>query len=234
MRRFIDLHLRPPPDTIETEKMLVHAVELGFKGVAVTFDRKPSKSVRELALDLGLDLVYRVDLQPRNPAELTAMLKRVRRSFEIVSVECHGKAVARQAAKDHRVDILNFHASVSSRRQVRFDRQEASLALDANCSYEINLLDLIRQGPMAASRLISLLRGEVENARKFNVPIIISSGAREPLLMREPRGLAAVADLFDVGEEEGLNMVSTNPWKLVEENREKLGAGFVVPGVKVV
>lgn len=234
MRRFIDLHLRPPPDTAEMEKMFVHAVELEFMGVAVTFDRKPSKSVRELALVLGLDLVSRVDLQPRNNSELTAMLKRMRRSFEIVAVECRSKAVARQAAKDHRTDILNFPVSVSARRRVGFDRQEASLASDANCAYEINVSDILKHGPMAASRLISLLRGEVENARKFNVPIVISSGAREPLLMREPLGLAAVADLFDAGEEEGLEMVSTSPWKLVEANREKLGAEFVVPGVRVV
>ncbi len=234
MRRFIDLHLRPLRDSDKTEAMLELAAELGFRGVAIAFEGPPSKQVRELAISLGLDLVYRVDLIPRNPGELTAALRRVRRRFEIIAVKCLTKAVARQAAKDHRVDILNFPTQISIRRRVRFDRQEASLANGSNCAYEINVSDLFRLGPISASKFISGLRGEVENAMRYDVPIVISSGAEGPLQMREPRGMAAVLDLFDVGVEEGLDTVSTNPLRLVEVNREKLGPTFVMPGVKVV
>jgi RNase P/RNase MRP subunit p30 len=234
MRKFIDLHLKPPGDAVRIRAMLELAAELGFSGVATAFDNSPPKFVREMALSLGLDLVDRVDLRPRNTGDLIATLRRIRRRVEIIAVECHSKAVARQAAKDHRVDILNFPAPVSARKRVRFDRQEASLASGSNCAYEINVSDLLRLGPIAASKLVSILRVEVENAKRHDVPIVLSSGSENPLLMREPRGLAAILVLLDVEEEVGLDAVSTNPWGMVETNREKLGPGFVVPGVRVV
>ncbi|MFB0557929.1 MAG: hypothetical protein ACETVY_02320, partial [Candidatus Bathyarchaeia archaeon] len=62
----------------------------------------------------------------------------------------------------------------------------------------------------------------------------VSSGAVAPLLMRDPRGLVAILGLLGMGEEEGLNAVSTYPWRLVETNRGKLERGFVAPGVRVV
>ena len=59
----------------------------------------------------GLDLASRVDLRPRSQNELVGLLRRLRRRFEIICVLCESKEVARQAAKDRRVDLLNFPLS---------------------------------------------------------------------------------------------------------------------------
>jgi len=235
MRRFIDLHLRQPADGADDlELMLRFSVELGYSGVAVASDRALPEGLGRLCRDLGLDLIGRIDLRPRSAAELTASLRRVRRRFEVVAVDCRSKAVARQAAKDHRVDLLNFSTSPSTRRGVWFDRQEAVLASGANCAYEFNASDLLGLGPAAGARLLAIIRREVENARRHGVPVVVSSGADARLLMREPRGMAALLDLVEVDEEEGLDMVSSIPWEIVEGNRGKLSSGFVAPGVKVV
>lgn len=234
MRRFIDLHLRQPAGgSDELELMLRLSAEQGYSGVAVA-SKTTHQQLGDLCLELGLDLISRIDLRPRSARELTASLRRVRRRFEIVAVDCRSKAVARQAAKDHRVDLLDFPASISTRAKVWFDRQEAVLASGANCAYEINVSDLLRVGPAAGARLLSVIRREVENARRHGVPVVVSSGADARILMREPRGLAAMVDLVDVGEEEGLDMVSSNPWRMVEVNRGKLSPSFIVPGVRVV
>ena len=234
MRRFIDLHLRPPVGgTDELELMLRFAAETGYSGVAAS-DRALPQTLRSLCTELGLDLISRVDLRPRSARELTASLRRVRRRFEVVAVDCRSKAVARQAAKDHRVDLLDFSASISTRARVWFDRQEAVLASGANCAYEINASDLLRLGPAAGARLLSIMRREIGNARRHGVPVVVSSGADSRLLMRDPRGLVALLDLVDVDEEEGLDMVSSVPWRMVETNRAKLSHGFVAPGVRVV
>ena len=84
------------------------------------------------------------------------------------------------------------------------------------------------------SRLLSVMRDEVDNAVRFGVPVVVSSGADDPHNMRGPRELAAVLDLLGIGEEEGLDAVSTTPWSIVDRNREKLMPGFVEPGVRVV
>lgn len=226
MRIFVDLHLKPGAQS-EMASILETAEILGFSGVAIT-NTGNSREARE-----GLDVISRIDLKPRNQRDLGSSLKRVRRRYEIVSVECASKPVARQAAKDHRVDILNFSPSASNRRKVGFDHQEASLASGANCAYEVNACDILGQGPLALLKLLPILRREVENARRYDVPVVLSSGAVEPLLMRGPRDLAALMGLID-REVDWLDAVSTNPWRMVERNREKLSPGFVVPGVKVV
>jgi len=125
-------------------------------------------------------------------------------------------------------------ASISTRSRVWFDRQEAVLASGANCAYEINASDMLGKGSATSARLLSIIRREVENAKRHDVPTVVSSGADSRLLMREPRGLVALLDLVGVDEEEGLDMVSMAPWRIVEANRGKLASGFIAPGVRVV
>jgi len=235
MRRFIDLHLRQPDEGVdELELMFRLAAEMGYSGVAVSSGNVPTEMLRNMCRELDLELISRINLRPRSARELMASLRRLRRRFEVVAVDCRSKVVARQAAKDHRVDLLDFPAVISTRSKVWFDRQEAVLASGANCAYEINVSDLLMQGPAMSARLLSIVRREVENAKRHGVPVVVSSGADSCLLMREPRGLAALLDLFDVDEEEGLDMVSSIPWEIVEVNRGKLASGFIVPGVRVV
>ena len=231
MRKFIDLHLRPI-DSGRT--MIQEATRLGYTSAGIAHGSGDRDAPRgRLGVD-GVDVVRRIDLRPRNANELTTSLRRIRRRFEVIAVECFSKPVARQAAKDNRVDILNFPTRIQGRRRVRFDRQEASLASGANCAYEINLSDLLNKGARVASRLISMMTVEVENAMRHDVPVVVSSGADEPLLMRGPRELAASMQLLGIGEEESLDMVSDVPFSIVERNRGKLEPGYVSPGVRRV
>ncbi len=230
MRRFIDLRISPLNERIK--EMLENASGLGYKCLGVTTDPALVEHVK--GESSALDVVSRVDLRPRSTSDLTKSLRRMRRRFEVLSVECSSRAVARQAAKDHRVDILRFPGELHRRLKVRFDRKEASLAADLSCVYEVSLSDLLGKGPMTLGRLLSVMREEVQNSIRFDVPIVASSGARSPLLMREPRAMASVLSLLGLDEEQSLNAVSSNPWRIVSVNRDKLGPGFVSPGVRVV
>ena len=227
MRKFLDLNIRPLKEELR-RSMLELATDLGYKGVGLTTEKPPERG----EISPELDFVSRVTLRPSNVNDLTKSLRRIRRKYVIIAVECHSKNVARQAAKDNRVDILNFPVSISARRRVRFDRQEASLAGGANSVYEVNVSDLLGVGPLILSRLLSMFREEVENAKRYDVPVIVSSGADEPLMMREPRSLAAVLSLLGLDEKESLDAVSTTPWGIAEGNREKMGPRFVMPGVR--
>jgi RNase P/RNase MRP subunit p30 len=82
--------------------------------------------------------------------------------------------------------------------------------------------------------MFSILNKEIINAKRFDVPVIISSGAQMPLHMREPRGLAAVLKLLGYNEEESLDAVSLYPMNIVKSNRGKLDPNFIFPGVRRV
>jgi RNase P/RNase MRP subunit p30 len=131
------------------------------------------------------------------------------------------------------VDLLCFRSFDSSKRF--FDRAEAELASASSAAFEIDLAWLLsslesRSGVSVFSRL----RREVATASGFGVPLVISSGASEPLLLRKPRDFAALTLLFGLDESRAKEAVSVNPSAVVERSRRKQSADYVSPGVRLV
>jgi ribonuclease P/MRP protein subunit RPP1 len=237
MKRFVDLHLRIPlEDRSETEKMISRASELGYRLLATPLPLQVTKEriiqLKQICKDADVDLVTRVNFTPQNPNELLHNLRRYRRKFEVVAVRCHTKNIARQAAKDRRVDILQF--SVTNLHKRFFDQAEAELASQAVSSLEIELAPLLQFTSFSRIHLLSNLRKEVAIAERFKVPIILTSGATEEKLMRVPQNYAALTTLFDLPLSSALRALSENPWNIVNRNRKKLSPDYVAPGIKVL
>ena len=236
-RIYADLHLCPNLNNErQTARMIRKAAALGYRLIAIpvplSFTEKKVRWLRNLCEEAGIEFASRIDLKPRTPRELIVNLRRLRRKFEIIAVLCETKQVARQAAKDRRVDLLNFPA-INFRRRF-FDKAEAELASSGLTAFEIDVKPLIMFEGTARVRLMSNLRKEVAIAQKFRVPTIVSSGVSEELHMRKPRELAALASLFDLKETAALEAVSKNPVAIVKRNREKLSPRFVAPGIRVI
>jgi RNase P/RNase MRP subunit p30 len=130
------------------------------------------------------------------------------------------------------VDLLNF-PQVDFRRRF-FDRAEAELASSSLAAFEVDTKPLLVLEGAARIRLLSSLRREVTTAKEFHVPIVVSSGVSDEMLMRKPSELAALASLFDLDKISATEAVSKNPAAIVKRNREKLGSRFVAPGIRVV
>ncbi len=237
MKRFADLHLRVPLNNQpQTEKMLWNAAELGYSLIAIPLPphatREQISQLQRICREAKIDLAPRLNLSPRTSSELLHSLRRFRRKFEIISVMCPTKDVARQAARDRRVDLLQF--SVTSLRKRFFDEAEAELASQAFSSLEIETAPLLRLAGAPRIRLFSRLQREVATAERFNVPITVSSGATDDFLMRGPHDTAALATLINLPLSSALKALSENPYATVERNRKKLSPDYVAPGIHVV
>jgi ribonuclease P/MRP protein subunit RPP1 len=237
VRKFVDLHLCPPIRDLErVREMVGRSSELGYSLVGIPLSTGlADKAIHQLQVicrNAKMDLVKRIDLTPRTPHELLHGLRRFRRRFEVVSVLCSSKAVARQAAKDRRVDVLSFSATNLRRRF--FDHAEAELASNALSCLEIDMTPLLTLTGFPRVRLISRLRQEAAIAKKFNVPVIISSGATEKYLLRNPHDYAALAILFDLTTPLSLRAISEDPLEVVERNRGKLSPDYLAPGLRIV
>jgi len=237
MTEFADLHLCVPFRNTEQQKRLIaKSFELGYRLVGIPLPPNTSPEevahLRKICTDAGLDFVSRVDLAPKTTRDLIASLRRLRRRFEVVSVLCVSKPVARQAAKDRRVDLLSF--PVARPRDRFFDRAEAELASESLASFEIDMAPLLSSEGFLRTRLLASLRREVTVAQSLHVPVTISSGATSEHLLRRPHDYAALTMLFDMDSSLALNALSDVPSTLVERNRQKLSQGFVAPGLRVV
>jgi ribonuclease P/MRP protein subunit RPP1 len=235
-RTFADLHLRAnPKDQQNVERLIKKAAVFGYSYISVPTTSEMTKETSNLKTfcqQVGVDYVSRVDLRPRTEEELMYLLRRLRRKFEVICVICENKEVARQAAKDRRVDLLNFPSLDYHKRF--FDRAEAELACNSLAALEIDVKHLLTLEGPARVRLLSSLRREVNIAREFHVPLLVSSGVADEHLIRMPRDMASLSYLFGLDEPSALDAVSTNSLAIVKRNREKLKDSFVAPGIRVV
>jgi RNase P/RNase MRP subunit p30 len=238
MRRiYADLHLCPNiRDLEQVSNMISKASRLEYRLIGITFPlyakEEEIDKIRNMGREYKIDLASRIDLKPRSPKELIYNLRKFRRKFEIIAVICESKIVARQAAKDRRVDLLNF-PSIDTHRRF-FDAAEAELASKALASLEIDVKPLLTLDGPARVMLLSSLRRETATAHKFHVPIVISSGVSDAFLMRKPKEMAALASLFDMNEVSAIDAVSKIPVQIVKRSRENLSPKFVAPGIKVI
>jgi len=236
MKKFADLHLCPSFRNMDALKGMINtAFRLGYHFLGMSLPPKISegeiRELREICSTAGANLVTRVDLTPKTSRDLLNQLRHFRRRFEVVAVTCLSKAVARQAAKDRRVDLLSFPADPRKRF---FDTAEGELASKALAALEIDMASILSFQGFSRVHLLSRLRWEVEIAKRFKVPLVISSGADNEYLLRAPHDFAALASLFDLPLSSALNSLSEGPQSIVERNRLKLSPGYVAPGVRVI
>jgi RNase P/RNase MRP subunit p30 len=237
MRKFVDLHLCAPINDLKQVERLVNlSAELGYHMVGIplppSIPQERIRQINEICSEVRVEFVTRVDLMPKTSGELLNNLGHLRRKFEIVSVACVSKNVARQAAKDRRVDLLSPCLTFPCKRF--FDYAEAELASKKMVSFEIDVALILSSTGFPRIRLLSSLRKEAAVARKFDISITISSGASDKNLLRSPHDYIALATLFDLSESYALQSLSDNPLSMVERNRAKLSPYYVAPGVRIV
>ena len=236
MRRFVDLQVKYPSTTFKAEELASNLRRLGFKIVGLTFTSPPQKAenlkdVKEIFNRFKVETAFRLNLKPGNPRELLSQLTANRRRFEVVSVICENRQVARQAAKDHRVDTLVFPIG----KLRLFDRAEVELASSTGAALEFTLSHILSLKDRSLARFLADARAAVNLALKKGIPIVLSSGAEDVYGLRAPRDLAALAQaLLGVSQEQSMSAVSTVPESIVRRSREKLSSSFIEVGVRLV
>jgi RNase P/RNase MRP subunit p30 len=207
VRHYVDLHLKPSTPE-QAREMTLLASQLGYKHVAST---KP--------VDLA---ATRIDIDAKQGRELQDSLKRNRRKYDIVAVRCLSKEVARIVAKDDRVDILLFPDDPVQRKQNWLDHHEAGLIDGTGRAYEINASELLATSQMRLSKIITMIKRDLAVASRHDIPVVLSSGAITPHMMREPKALTALATLLDIDEDYAADMLSTIPEAILARNHAKL------------
>ncbi|MEM3179678.1 MAG: RNase P subunit p30 family protein, partial [Candidatus Bathyarchaeia archaeon] len=115
-----------------------------------------------------------------------------------------------------------------------FSDSEAKLASEKSAALEINISPLLYLSGPSRINLLRVLRKETAVAIKYGVPIVISSGADKPLMLRRPEDYAFLAYLIDLDLNGARRALSEAPKSIVERNRRKLSEDYVCPGVYIV
>ncbi len=232
----MDLHLKPPTSNMsEVGEIFRRTSQLGYDAVGMVLPTETPAPLIErcyaLAEEQELDLVARLNLKPKTPNQLLRELGRWRRRYEVVAVECCTKQVARQAAKDHRVDLLDFPLT---HKRSWFDEAEVELASSSNVHLEIDVVETLRADKEVLFRVLAELRRRVTLATRGRIGIIASTGAETALDLRGPKDLAAFIQLLGLTQKASKAAVSSSPLEIIRRNREKLKPSQAGLGVKIV
>jgi ribonuclease P/MRP protein subunit RPP1 len=180
-----------------------------------------------------IDIVKRLDLDPKNSNELLRSLRSQRWKNEIITVNGRSKSLARQAGRDRRVDLITYPI-VAKWKNNHLDRQQAGLMRDSGSGYLIDLSKLLVDDRFRLRKHIEFIKRNKDNAVKRGVPVVASSCATTVWGLRDPYGLAALLSLIDVDEDHAIDMVSSVPNGLVDKNRVKLKDSYILEGVWVI
>jgi ribonuclease P/MRP protein subunit RPP1 len=199
---------------------------LGFSGMAVA---GADKTMKDEKLREGFDLVSMVILKPKNPEELNIELERSRKAFEIIAVQGGDYEVNRSACEDNRVDLLLNPER--GRLDSGIDHICAKAAADNSVAIEINFNGILNA--KNRPRMVYFLKRNVYLCKKYNAPLITTSGASNIWEMRAPRELAAISHVLGMEINEAIESVSLVPEEKLKINRDKL-SGLRFGEVKIV
>ncbi|MFO7872263.1 MAG: RNase P subunit p30 family protein [Candidatus Undinarchaeales archaeon] len=204
---------------------------LGVKGLGIVFKNNFNKSRYEKAKEKfekeysNIDLISAVEITKKTKGKIKTQLDKVRNQVDIVFVSSRDDRAMRAAPEMKGVDIIS-HAFV--------DQSAARDCADNNIALEINLKDILSTYGMKRANLISKIKFDLRMARKYNTPLIFTSGASDMYGMRSPKQLVAFAESIGFKPDEAKKAVLKTPKKIVERNRKRKGRKSVGKGVKKI
>jgi len=211
--------------------------ELGWYGsIVVQYSDNYSKEifdkVKEYGEKIGLKIYTGVKIRCESPRELIKQVKRFRNRIDVILVEGGNLKINRQALELHDVDILS--TPELNRRDSGIDHVLAKLGSTYRVAIELNFKQLlIRKNLYERARLLWAFRRNMKLAKKFDTPVVLSSGAESIYDIKSPYDLRSFLNTL-TGDPLYSKTVMELPYKIAEYRAYLRRENVVRYGVEVV
>lgn len=222
-RDYIDSNINIE-DSTKISDFIRMAKHLGFKAIVINM---LEHNEGELSSQNDIGIYCRSDIIAESEWKAKKLLQKLRSKVDLLCLTCINRRISRLAARDGRVDLMYFP------NPLLFDLKQARMASHKDKILEIRIRDILFS-PKPLHRNLAEHQRMIALALQYNLPIIISSGAKHPFEMRAPKDLIALAQLLQLPEEKAIESITTIPMQRLKINREKLSKNFIYPGVKIV
>jgi len=230
MRRFVDFCIIPSSYEDEILDRLIRISRLlDISLIGISFCQLKQNQISKIIMkfnEAGIDIAKRLDITPKTRIELLKELRKNRRIYEIICVNCNNTEVSIVASRDRRVDLV----SIGQKMTLRSIRKAINRI--SNKHLEIRMSEILTS-TKSKINVFRKLYEEISIAKYNKVPIILSSGAKNSFMMRSPRDMAALGIFLGLDKIEALNSVSKNPLSIIKENRKKLSNRWITEGVEI-
>jgi ribonuclease P/MRP protein subunit RPP1 len=160
-----------------------------------------------------------VEIVSKNASKLHGLIGKYRNSVDVLVVHGGDENINRAAVENKNVDIL---AHPMTPKDSGLNHVLARSACENNVAIEFNLDAIFKGRGGRRVHALSHFRKNVEIARKFDVPMIITSNAASRFDLRAPREI----------KNEAIAAISTVPAGIIARNRPR--SGFIRQGVEII
>lgn len=236
--KFYDFHVHSAfsEGKSSIEEIANQAKLLGFSGICFAnyfnefkkFDQLKTET-KKISEKIGIEIY--IGFEARTTLELSK-LKKARRSFDVLLVRGYNLALNRKAVETPEVDILT-HPEFE-RKDSGLNHIMAKLAAKNNVAIEINFREILLSSKNTRARIIHKIRNNIELCKKYDVPVIICSGAVSHWQLRDPKTLASTGCLLGLELHEAKRALSEVPEGIIKNIRERQNEKWIKPGVRVL
>ncbi len=198
---------------------------LGFSALAVK-GLNPKWSVEHPSVSLH----SRLDLRSRRLDSLKKETAKLRRSFTVIAMPLGGVETANWAAEDTMVDLLTMRSDDTSKLR----KSTAGLAADNGTALEIPIRPLLESRGLDRSKVIKIMKENLQIAVQSGMDIVLSSDAHSPISMRSPRAMYHVAVALGLEQSIARAAMQVTPAAILERNLERLRKTQILPGLKII
>lgn len=217
------------------KELIQRAKELGIKQLVFLYETKSAKELKEKKKQFPGEKIG-IYLKPKKPQ--IKFSNQLYLEADIIAVSSQNEAVIRSAVSNPKIDLVfSVPSSVGKDalhyRRSNFNEIFVNLAKQNKVRYAIDFSQLLENEGIARAKLWGR---EAQNIRlcRRKIPIIISSFAKNPWQMRNPKDLAAIVVLLGLNEKQAKKAISDNIEVILKEKQKRRSKEFIAPGIRVI
>lgn len=227
--KFYDLNVHSMPDGESTiEELTSLAKHFGYSGLAIT-NHSNSGVAPMVAKTEDFEILRGIEIVTTSPSKLHGLIGKYRKNVDVLIVHGGNENINREAVENPNVDVL---AHPQMGRHSGLNHILAKSASENNVAIEFNLDAIIKGRGGRRVQTLSNFRTNLNIARKYDVPMLLTSNASSYFDLRAPREMIAVAGLFGMNKDEAVSALSLTAEGIIEKKRLK--PGFIREGVEII
>lgn len=229
--KFYDLNVHSQLDFADSpNRMVLEAKKLGYSGICLS-SINPGNVIFSPDISTSLinnfDVYTGIEIKEDNVAKMKKNVVRLREKCDIIIVGGGFEEINRAALEDGKVDILSHSTSRGS----PLNHILAKAAADNGVALDFDPDTIIMQRGGNRIKILTSLRKNVQLARKYDVPMIITSNAKSHYDLRGPREMMALGMIMGMSQNEALQALSSVPQAIIKRN---LDPNRIMDGVEVL
>lgn len=216
-----------PEGSDSPSRLALAAMRLGYDGIVICNHTGFEKFFSPYAVQnvKGIKVAFGTEVMANNARSLRSRVAAAGERYSFVAAHGGTEEINKAACEDREVDVL-FHPE-EGRRDLGIAAAKAAQVNQIAIGFDLH--PMIRLNGSSRSRWLEVVQRNLNLARKFELAMIITTGAMSRFDLRAPRELYALAETAGFEGHE-IKEALKYPSKILEHN-SKIWAG---PGVEIL